>query len=346
MIAVRLTNLAPDRHPDSLRRRYFPALLAAAALATGGCGHVGDPLAPHTNIPARINDLAAIQRGSVIWAQFTQPLRTTEGIAIITPLTFELRAGPSIDPFDRDRWIAQAELFTQPAVRAGTVVYQIPATAWAGKPILLAARAIGFNGKDAGWSNFVTVDVAAAPEKPQLAKAVATAQGVRLTWTGAPGDFRVWRRGPGEPGPSRMADVHDLTWTDTTAEFGKHYIYSVQRILKLDSGKEAESELSAVQDITPKDEFAPAIPTGVQSSLAPSSIELTWAQNTESDLAGYRVYRAVAGGAFERIAEVSQIPAYSDHAVEAGKSYRYAISAFDQAGNESGRSVAIEVTMQ
>lgn len=307
---------------------------------------MGDPLPPRANVPSRITDLAAVQRDTLIMAQFSVPTRTTEGIPIVTALTLELRAGPSINPFSIDRWAAQSQPFKPVSIEGGYAQYQIPAAAWAGKEILLSALAIGANGKDAGWSNFATVTVVAPPEVPKLAEPEATAQGVRLTWSGPPGDFRVWRRGPGEAGFSRVADVHEESWLDTTAEFAKPYTYEVQRIVKLADGKEAESAASAPQGITPIDKFPPAAPTGLHATLSPSSIELTWQQNTEPDLAGYRVYRAVGSGPLRRIAEVSQIPSYSDHGVEAGKTYRYAVSAFDQSGNESDRSAPIEVTMQ
>jgi len=317
-----------------------------AAAVGAGCGHVGDPMPPRANVPGKITDLAAVQRGSFIIAQFSVPTRTTEGLLIHTPLTFELHAGPSIAPFDLDRWLAQSRGFSPTSVAGGYARYEIPAAAWAGKEILLAARATGENGKNAGWSAFVTVPVIPPPQPPGLEKPVATAHGVQLTWTGPPGDFRIWRRGPTGTSFNRIADVSEESWLDTTAEFARPYTWEVQRIVKLPGGTEAESEPSAPQSLTPEDRFPPAVPTGLLASLAPGSIELTWQQNTEPDLAGYRVYRAVGNGPFEPIAEVSQVPSYSDHAVEPGKIYRYAISAFDQAGNESDRSAPVQVAMQ
>jgi fibronectin type 3 domain-containing protein len=79
---------------------------------------------------------------------------------------------------------------------------------------------------------------------------------------------------------------------------------------------------------------------------SPASVELSWESNTEPDLAGYRVYRSAGGGAFEKVADVSEIPAYSDHAVERGKTYRYAVTAMDKSGNESGRSATVEAALQ
>jgi hypothetical protein len=311
---------------------------------TGGCGHVGDPMPPRTNIPTRITDLVALQRGSFLYAQFSVPTRTTEGIPIHTGLTFDLRAGPGVTPFALDQWLARAQKFPA-VVQGGLVTYKIPTDPWVGKEVFLAARAIGANGKDAGWSNFAIVPVVSPPAVPQNLSAESVPQGAHLTWSGAPGDFRIYRRGPGEPAPSRMADVHEESWTDSTAEFGKPYAYAVQRIEKLEGGKEAESD-PVEKTFTPVDTFPPAAPTGLHATIAPGSIEITWQQNTEPDLAGYRVYRAIGSGPFERIAQVSEIPSYSDHAVEAGKSYRYTVSAIDRSNNESDRSAEITVTMQ
>jgi fibronectin type 3 domain-containing protein len=48
----------------------------------------------------------------------------------------------------------------------------------------------------------------------------------------------------------------------------------------------------------------------------------------------------------EKVADVSVVPSYSDRKVEAGKTYRYSVSAVDQAGNESPRSATVDVAMQ
>jgi fibronectin type 3 domain-containing protein len=174
-------------------------------------------------------------------------------------------------------------------------------------------------------------------------QAQATAEGVLLTWNGPPGEFRVFRRSGGESGFAPVADVTESEWTDHAAEFGKPYTYVVLRIVKLEGSREAESELSTEASITPADTFPPAPPAGLSAFPAPDSIELTWQRNGEADLAGYRIYRALQGGSFEKVADAGQIPSYSDRAVEHGRQYRYTVTAIDQAGNESGKSTAVEV---
>ncbi len=101
----------------------------------------------------------------------------------------------------------------------------------------------------------------------------------------------------------------------------------------------AESEDSATVSITPKDEFPPAPPTGLNFILGGKTIELTWTRNTETDLKGYRVYRAFENNNFERITTDTQdSTSYSDRNLESGKRYRYAVTAIDTAGNESKMS--------
>jgi fibronectin type 3 domain-containing protein len=167
---------------------------------------------------------------------------------------------------------------------------------------------------------------------------------VRVTWQAPGTEFRVLRKEGDAADFTLAATVQKPEYLDATAEFGKPYSYMVQTVAR-QGDKVAESDLSASVSLTPVDTFAPAAPAGLHASAAPNSIELSWERNTEPDLNGYRVYRAVGGGDFEKLADISVAPSYSDRGVEAGKTYRYAITALDRAGNESARSAVLEVVV-
>ena len=92
-----------------------------------------------------------------------------------------------------------------------------------------------------------------------------------------------------------------------------------------------------------QDVFPPAVPTGLaavavagENGGAPA-IDLSWQPDTETDLAGYIVYRREAGGEWQRDFAAQPVvgPGFHDAHVEAGHSYGYAVSAVDQSGHES-----------
>src|SRR5271165_4026646 len=148
--------------------RFLPA---SAALLLAGCGFVGDPLPPLANVPPRVSDLAAIQRGGHIIVQFSVPARTTEGHPIPPPVRLDLRAGTA-ERFEENEWAAAARRIPPGPMENGVARYEIPAADWAGKEVIFAVRVEAGNGKQSGWSNFVVVPVVAPPEKPIVATPV------------------------------------------------------------------------------------------------------------------------------------------------------------------------------
>ena len=299
---------------------------------------------PLANVPSDPTDLAAVQRGATLYVQFKVPELTTELKPIKGDLELDLRAGVSPNPWNVDAWAATAKKIPPQTLKAGIASYQVPSLEWTGKEISVAARAIGANGKASNWSNIATLPVTAPLATPLDFTAVATANGVRLTWRGAGQHFRILRRSEASPDYVEIGTSTTPEFLDSTAEFGKKYSYLVQAFTDLGNHREAQSDLSAEQPLTPMDTFPPAAPADLRATASANSVELSWEANAEPDLASYRVYRSVNGGAFEKIADVNDIPAYSDKAVQSGRTYRYVVTAVDKSGNESARSAVAEAT--
>src|ERR1017187_9919937 len=112
--------------------RFLPA---TAALLWAGCGYVADPLPPLANIPPRVSDLAAVQRGGRIIVQFTLPAKTAEGHPIPAPLLLDLRAGTA-DQFDENQWAGGARQIPPAATANGVARYEIPSADWTGKEVI------------------------------------------------------------------------------------------------------------------------------------------------------------------------------------------------------------------
>ncbi len=308
-----------------------PAAVALVTLLFTGCAYVGDPKPPALDIPSRVTDLRAAQYGAKVLVEFTLPPLTTEGLGLTAVQSVELRAAAG----------ASLQSYNVPAKGPGPVMFDFEAQAWTGKQVTLMVRATGPRRKTSEWSNPVALAVGIPLAAPADFRAKADPQGVRLTWSGTAGHYRIFR-GAGDATPDRLAEADKTEYVDITAAFGYPYKYFVQAF----EGESRQSEISDVIGITPLDTFAPAVPAGLTAVAAVNSVELAWERNTEDDFVGYHIYRSTDGGAFERIAGPIEAPTYSDHAVEAGKKYSYALTAIDNAGNESRRSEPAEVTAQ
>jgi hypothetical protein len=317
--------------------------LVFAVLLGGGCGYIGEPLPPLMNIPGR-GDVAAVQRGANIIANVILPTLTTEGRVLKQSMRLDLRIGlKTAGPFNALAWAAAAKACTTATTANGISEYRIPATEWIGKQVLIAVKIIGASGRDAGWSNPAELSVVAPLAQPHDLAAEAVPKGVRLTWQGAGDTFAILRRGPDEKDYQALGRSSKSEYLDTTAEFGKPYSYLVQAVANV-AGGEAQSELSSGAAITPLDTFAAAAPVGLTAVPSTASIELVWERSAESNIIGYRIYRVLGSGPLELVADRQPLPVYSDHKIEAGKTYRYAVSAVRSNMKESKLSEPVEVT--
>ena len=95
-----------------------------------------------------------------------------------------------------------------------------------------------------------------------------------------------------------------------------------------------------------RDVTAPATPAGVAVLPREGGLEVLWGPSADADLAGYRVYRAAAGAARERIAEAAtNRSSWVDDTARRGVTYAYTVTAFDQAGNESAPAEPVEASL-
>jgi fibronectin type 3 domain-containing protein len=153
---------------------------------------------------------------------------------------------------------------------------------------------------------------------------------------------------------------------DRSFDWEKTYQYHLAVVTVLpregEVAVEVEGEDSATVEAVAHDAFPPAAPTGLQAVASASGeqrfVDLTWAANTETDLAGYHVYRRDPTPPHQRAAstgdpgeflpprrittELVKAPAFRDDQVEAGKKYRYSVTAVDLRGNESPKSEEAE----
>jgi hypothetical protein len=141
---------------------------------------------------------------------------------------------------------------------------------------------------------------------------------------------------------AKIAETASPTYQDTQTNFGATYTYSVRSVVQY-SGRDLESSDSNLASITPRDIFAPSAPQGLvvvfvpKLGETPAHLELSWAINSETDIAGYNVYRSEQDGALgTRLTSESLLtPAFRDMSAVVGRQYFYTITAVGRSGNES-----------
>ncbi len=88
-----------------------------------------------------------------------------------------------------------------------------------------------------------------------------------------------------------------------------------------------------VVDTTP-----PAIPAAIRTISLDNAVQLEWAPNSESDLAGYNIWVSDQyNGRYSRIG-TSKEPLFVDYGARNGQTYYYGVTAYDVEGNESEMS--------
>ena len=224
-------------------------------------------------------------------------------------------------------------------------------------------------------SNTVTVRVFPVPQRIASLQAKLTETSIDLTWTpptqtsgGAPlstaPSYNIYRGqlDPRAHDPATKDLSHDkwisplallarsdaTSYLDTQFDFGKTYVYIVRSAIAAAEGSTLESDDSDPLLLAAVDTFPPSVPQGVVAAVTSASpgsapeVDLSWSINSETDLAGYRVYRSEQQNDKGELLtpELLLSPAYRDISVRPEHQYWYRVTSVDRAGNESAPSPA------
>jgi hypothetical protein len=244
-----------------------------------------------------------------------------------------------------------------------------------GEALVYRVRTRSFKKRASADSNSVTVRLFPVPQRIPSIQAKVTKTAVELNWTpvtqtsgndpltAAP-EYHVYR---GELDPrtydpnakdhwqekwivplALLARSDAPNFHDTQFEFAKTYVYIVRAAVSRDANV-LESDDSDPLVVVATDTFPPSVPQALVAALTsagPSGspeVDLSWSINSETDLAGYRVYRS------ERQEDKGELvtpelllsPAYRDTSVQPDHQYWYRVTSVDRAGNESGPSAPV-----
>lgn len=332
-----------------------------------GCGVPGAPQPPSTGIPKFVGDLKAVRKGDTVTLTWTTPKETSDGVLIRKPgkmlvqralasgkdaeLSFQTVAEQTLEPTLKEARGAEAtakDSLTE--VLRGNAEFAVYS-------VVAQSR----SGKSAGLPNRASVPLAPTLPTPQKVQAEPVPNGIRVSWDQAwpPKKespfalqyvYRIMRKQEGANAAAMVKQLNAgneaIVFVDDSIEWEKNYQYWIVPVTLWQMGErkgEVESDDSPMAAVFAHDIFPPATPSGAQAvySAVPggSFIDLTWKPNSESDLAGYNVYRRTGSEAPVKInTELVKTPRFADPGIQPGMKYFYSVSAVDLRGNESGKS--------
>lgn len=74
-----------------------------------------------------------------------------------------------------------------------------------------------------------------------------------------------------------------------------------------------------------------------------SDVAASWDPNTESDLAGYKIYYGTKTGAYDVTLDAGNVQSVTVQNLQTNTTYFFAVTAYDTSGNESGFSNEISL---
>jgi len=237
--------------------------------------------------------------------------------------------------------------------------------------VIYAVQVLNRNSRGAALSNLVRVPAILTLPPPEDSSADLSGDGVALTWTsaGEPQNisdnsstksslqfrYRIYRRDESSgkdaiAGEVPVRDAGPAHFTDSSFEWEKTYLYrltAISIVTRSEGEVQVEGDDSSPVRVVAHDIFPPAVPAGLQAAYSGEGqkpfIDLIWAPVTNTDLAGYNVYRSEANGAVgepmvKLNSDLIKSPSYRDLALANGKTYTYSVTSVDVRGNESQKS--------
>lgn len=349
-------------------------------LLSSFCGKKGSLLPPIIKTPQEVKTFEAVQRGNKIILEWVNPKSYVDGSPLTKISEIEIwfveRKSESAGKeesvqkkkLSKKEFEKQAKLVSSikkekiseyriktskksPRLR---YYFGLSGEDFFSKKFIFSLRIIDIKKRKSDFSDLLTVKPMVCPLPPQNLRFTVFENKIEIEWdppqknidqSSAPKieGYNVYR-GKEEAETRRLNSslIKEQKYDDEDFIFKKTYHYFV-RASATDSSPYLESDDSEILEVTAKDKFPPVSPAGLVSMSGKNYITLSWDENQEGDLAGYRVWRKKEGEEEYILLTPKPIEGntFNDTKVEKNKRYYYSITAQDIYGNESPKSEAV-----
>jgi predicted small lipoprotein YifL len=349
-------------------------VFALLGLTLGACGKKGPPVAPELRLPVPPTGLQASIDETSILVSWTNPgsrldgsrLKDLEEVKLYRredsddgPLKPAMLSGGRVVGYEQ---IARIRVDAPaPATVVGTRVEWVDSLGLVpGHRYVYVLTAIDAQGRSSPPSERRPITFLAAPMPPRDVKAVAGDRQVTLSWRapaeftdGSPasGDVRyIVLRSVGSQGPLTVVTpqtVQATSYSETGLENGSEYRYAVRGV-RVDPRATVTGATSAVVAARPIESARPTPPRNLVAVPSSGAFRLAWSANPEANVALYAIYRATGADPMVRIGTTPPgSTTFVDRDVRPGTTYRYAVTAIDNAlaPKESAPSGEVTATL-
>ena len=356
-------------------KKFFPFLIFVFILITfPSCGKKGPILPPLPKVVQEFEVFDINQRGKKLLLEWENPTAYTDGSPLPGDSEVEIwlfkiegeeseNQMPNLEVFEKGAKLlasikeeetpASEDSPEEEAVRF-QYTYELTLNDFQARSLVFGLRMKTKRKKVSEFSALRKIAPRILSLPPRAVKAQVFQDRIEVSWTPAEKNiddssparyvgFNVYRaEGDAPPRRLNVKPVKNQKYEDKDFLIGKTYKYFI-RASATETSPDMESDDSEIMEVTTEDTFPPAAPSGLISIVAGEFISLTWDENREEDLAGYRVWRKTEGESeFKPLTpEPIRANAFNDTSVETNKRYYYAVTAQDESGNESQLSKSV-----
>ncbi|PIE57077.1 MAG: hypothetical protein CSA34_00775 [Desulfobulbus propionicus] len=330
----------------------------------GGCGYKDSPVPSQRVVPKPITDLRyqLSERGVVLY--WSYPTETVTGGTLTDISSFEVYRAVAAE----DEYCATCPVpYSKPVILPGGALPENGSKTASYQATLLRPGNLYFfkvRSKNGWWaesqdSNVVSFLWETPLAAPKHLNASAGDKQVQLSWQPADSHidgsavsekvvYQLYRSTSGKDFVKLGEPQTGTRYTDTRVHNGRKYFYRIQAISVYKQG-DVGGGFTASVEAAPRDQTPPAVPQGVRAVRTDSGVKIFWDAVTDSDLAGYRIYRRISGKrTVQPVGEVSlPYTLYLDrNAPEVPGGLYYSVSSVDKRkpANESKRSQEVLIT--
>jgi predicted small lipoprotein YifL len=346
--------------------------LLLIVLALAACGKKGPPVPPEVRLPAPPAGLRASIDENAILVSWTNPGTRIDGSRLrdLTEVRLYRREDADDGPLkpailSSGRVVGYDQIAAirldapAPAVVHGTSVQWVDRSGLvAGHRYVYVLTALDGLGRSSPPSERRPITFLAAPMPPRDVQATAGNRQVTVSWSApheftdaspATGEIRyIVLRGVGSAGPMEVVTPQPLdgtSYTETGLQNETEYQYRV-RAVRVDPRATVTGPPSAVVAATPVETARPSPPRNLVGVPSSGALRLAWNQSPEPNVALYAVYRATRADAPVRIGTTpAGTTTFTDREVRPGVTYRYTVTALDDARRPNESTPSNEVTL-